>query len=35
MGIFLNLWPEINCIVALTEYFLEPVSFVSAAQTNF
>jgi len=24
-----NLWPEINCRVALTKVFLEPVSFVS------
>jgi len=33
LGIFWNLWPEINCNcrVALTKVFLEPVDFVSAA----
>jgi len=29
-----NLWPEINCTVALTKDFLEPVSFVSTAQSS-
>ena len=32
LGIFWNLWPEINCRVALTKVFLKPVSFVSAAE---
>jgi len=31
LGIFWNLWQEINCGVSLTKVFLEPVSFVSAA----
>jgi len=33
LGIFWNLWPEINCWVSLTKVFLEPVSFVSTADT--
>jgi len=31
LGIFWNLWPEINCRVALTKVFSESVSCVSAA----
>jgi len=31
VGIFWNLWPEINCRVALTKAFSEPDSFVSTA----
>jgi len=31
VGIFWNLWPEINYRVALTKVFLEPVSFISTA----